>query len=73
MTERVVNYATFTFVRHSTQGDLPLISVLFVNSVSTGLNGTVVHCTDLTNQMTSASTTIQIIDISQSKLGTFSL
>ena len=73
MTERVVNYATFTFVRNSTQGDLPLISVLFVDSVSTGLNGTVVHCTDLTNQMTSASTTIQIIDISQSKLGTFSL
>jgi hypothetical protein len=30
-----------------------------------GLNGTVVNCSDAANPMTSASTTIQIIDIGE--------
>jgi hypothetical protein len=32
------------------------------------LNGIVVHCSDVTNPMRLASTTIQIIDTSQSEL-----
>ena len=62
----VVNSAMLTFVRNSADGVLPLISTLSIDSVSIGLNGTVVNCTDATNS-TSASTTIQIIDTSQSE------
>ena len=62
----VVNSAMLTFVRNSADGVLPLISTLSIDSVSIGLNGTVVNCTDTRNS-TSASTTIQIIDISQSE------
>jgi hypothetical protein len=52
----------------STEGALPLITRLSIDSVSIGLNGTVVRCSDVANPMTSASTTIQIIDTSQSEL-----
>ena len=65
MSQRAMNSATFTFMRISTQGASPLISTLSIDSVSIGLNGTVVHCSDVANPMTSASTTIQIIDTSQ--------
>ena len=72
MTETTVkNLATFTFVRTSAQGELPLISTLSIDSVSIGLNGTVVHCMDTRNKeenMTSASTTIQVVDTNQSEL-----
>ena len=68
--ERIINSTTFTFTRTSAQGDSPLISTLSIESVSIGLNGTVVRCVDASanSTMTSASTTIQIIDISNSKL-----
>ena len=68
--ERIINSTTFTFTRTSAQGDLPLISTLSIDSVSTGLNGREVRCVDASanSPMTSASTTIQIIDISNSKL-----
>ena len=65
MSQRVVNSATITFIRDSVQFASPLISTLSIDSVSIGLNGTVVHCSDVANPMTSASTTIQIIDISE--------
>ena len=58
---------TFTYVRISDQGASPLISTLSIDSVSIGLNGTVVNCSDVADPMTSASTTIQIIDTSQSE------
>ena len=66
MSQIVLNSATFTFTRTSAQEESPLISTLFIDSVSIGLNGTVVRCSDVANSMTSASlTTIQIIDISK--------
>ena len=73
MPEPTVNsLATFTFTRTSAQRDLPLISILSIDSMSIGLNGTVVNCTDgrswERNKVMSASTTIQIIDTSQSEL-----
>ena len=66
-----ISLATFTFLRTSAQGELPLITMLSIDSVSIGLNGTVVHCIDGRNQegnkLMPASTTIQIIDTSQSE------
>ena len=63
MSQRELNSATLTFMRTSAQGASPLITTLSIDSVSIGLNGTVVHCSDAANQTISASTTIQIIDI----------
>ena len=62
--ERIINSTTFTFTRTSAEDVLPLISTLTINSTSIGLNGTVVHCVDAINPMSSASTTIYIINIS---------
>ena len=63
-----VDSTTFTFIRISAPGASPMISTLSIDSVSIGLNGTVVRCADLANPMTSVSnTTIQIIDTSQSE------
>ena len=63
-----LNSATFTFMRISAQGASPLISTLSIDTISIGLNGTVVRCTDVANPMTSASTTIRIINTRQSEL-----
>ena len=65
ISQRVVNSATFTFMRSSAQRALPLISTSSIDSINIGLNGTVVRCADVGDPMTSASTTIQIIDISK--------
>ena len=65
ISQREVDSATLTFMRLSAQGASPLVSTLSINSVSIGWNGTVVNCSDVENPMTSASSTIQIIDISQ--------
>ena len=56
-----VDSTTFTFTRISTQGSSPLISILSIDSVSIGLNGIVVRCTDVANSTISASTMIYII------------
>ena len=66
MSHRTVNSATFNFMRISAKDTTPLISTLSIDSVSIGLNETVVRCTDVANPATSASTTIQVIDISNS-------
>ena len=68
MTPITLDSATFTFMRSSVQFASPLISTLSINSVSIGFNGTVVHCSDIANPMTSASTMIQIINSNQSEL-----
>ena len=68
MSQRVVNVATLIFMRSSTQGASPLISTLSIDSVNIRLNETTVNCTDIGNPMTSASTTIHIINNSNSKL-----
>ena len=65
MAHTVVNSATFTFSRSSAQNALPLISTLSIDSVSIGLNGTVVQCSNVGNITISTLTTIQIIDISE--------
>ena len=62
-----VNSTTFTLIRNSSRNDLPLIVTLSIDSVSTSLNGTVVSCIDPGNSTVSASTTIQIIDTSNSE------
>ena len=67
--ERIINSTTFTFSSTSAEDDLPLISMLAINSTSIKLNGTVVHCMDAVNAMSSASTTIQIIDTSNGEVG----
>ena len=67
MSQRDINSVTFTFMRTSDQGASPLVSTLSIDSVSIGLNGTVVRCSDVTNPTTSASTMIQIFDMSQSE------
>ena len=58
----VVNSTTFTLTRNSPEGALPQIVTLSIDSVSIGLNRTVVNCVDTRNSTTSASATIQIID-----------
>ena len=68
MRQRTINSSTFTFVISSAPGASSLISTLSIDSVSIGLNGTVVQCADVANPMTSASTTIQIIGTTQSEL-----
>ena len=68
MAQVMANSTTFTFVRISTQFASPLVSTLSIDSVSIGLNGTVVRCSDVANSITSTSTTIQIIDTTQSEL-----
>ena len=68
MTQRIVNSATLTFMRTSAQGATPLVSTLSIDSVSIGLNETVVNCSEVGGSMSSASTTIKIIDTSQSEL-----
>ena len=60
--------ATITYSRTSAQGASPLVSTLSIDSVSIGLNGTVIRCSDVSNPMSLASTTIIIIDTSQSEL-----
>ena len=65
MKEREVNSATFTFMRTSAEDTTPLVSTSSIDSVIISLNETVVHCSDVANPMTSASTTIQIIDIGE--------
>ena len=61
MKQREMDSTTFIFTRISTLGVSPLITTLSIDSVNIGLNETVVHCTDVANPMTSASTTISII------------
>ena len=78
MPETMTDLATFTFMRTSAQGDLPLVSTLSIDSVSIGLNGTVVRCMDGRrngegNVSMPASTTIYIVDTSQSELANFIL
>ena len=53
---------TFTYARISAQEASPLVSTLSIDSVSIGLNGTVVRCSDVADPMTSASTTVVIKD-----------
>ena len=62
MSQRIVNSATFIFMRISAENTTPLISTVSIDSVSIGLNGTVLNCSDTTNPITSASTTIHVID-----------
>jgi hypothetical protein len=59
-----LNSTTFTLIRNSSQSDLPLIVTLSIDSVSIGLNGTIVNCMDPGNSSSSASTAIEIIDTS---------
>ena len=70
MSQPLVNSTTFTFMRTSAQNG-PLVSMLSIDSVNIGLNGTVARCMEVGGSMTSASTTIQIINVNQSELANF--
>ena len=61
----LVNSTTFTFMRTSSQGSLPLVSTLVIDSVNRYLNGTEVHCLDVETFAT-ASTTIHLFENSMS-------
>jgi hypothetical protein len=63
-----VNLTTFIFTRTSGQGASPLVSTLSIDSVGIGLNRTVVNCSDVSNPMTSASTTIYVISAANSTI-----
>jgi hypothetical protein len=58
-----VNSTSFTFMRTSDQGMLPLISMLVIDSVNRYLNGTKVYCLDVATS-TNVSTTIRLFDMS---------
>ena len=64
MSQRIVNSTTFTFMRSSAQNK-SLVSTL---SISAGLNGTVVQCIEVRDSVTSASTTINVIDVHNCEL-----
>ena len=69
MSQRVVKFATFTFMRNSAEDTTPLISTLSIDSVNISLNGTIVRCSDIVaNPMISVSTAIYITDTSKSEL-----
>ena len=65
MSQREVKSAAFMFMRISAEDTTPLVSTLSIDSVNISLNGTVVRCSEVGGSMTSASTTIQIIDIGE--------
>jgi hypothetical protein len=67
MSQRVINSTTFIFMRSSAQNG-PLVSTLSIDSVSIGLNGTVVRCVEVGGSMASASSTIHIIGGIKSEL-----
>ena len=67
MTEESVNSTIFTFMRTSAQFVSPQISTLSIDSVSSGLNGTVVNCMDILYNPVISASTIQVIGISHSE------
>ena len=64
----MVNSTLFTFTRTSAQGASPLSSTFTTDSVSNGLNGTVVECLEADGPMAAESTLILIIDINHCEL-----
>ena len=69
VTSITVNSTTFTFMRSSARGASPLKSTLSIDSVSIGLNGTVVNCTEEEGSMpASKSIIIHIVGASSSEL-----
>ena len=62
--QMTVDSVTFTFIKNSAPEATPLVSTL---SIDFGLNRTVVICSDLSDSTTSAMTTIQLTDTSQSE------
>ena len=57
----IINSTRFTFSRLSPLNRLPLISILVINLVTVGLNGTKVNCTDVETSETASTTIITII------------
>ena len=60
-----VNFTLFNVSRVSSQNELPLVSRLVINPVSTDLNGTEVNCTEwhMSNENTVvASTRIHVVE-----------
>ena len=58
----MINSTLFTFSRISPRGNLPLVSRLLINPITTGLNGIVINCTDVST-METASATIYVVNV----------
>ena len=59
--QRMINSTNFTFLRISAQDELSLVSRLLISHITTGLNGTVVNCTDSVVTMETASAVILVL------------
>ena len=66
----LMNSTTFTFMRTSSRGILPLVSTLVIDSVNRYLNGTEVYCDDVATSAT-ASTTIHLFVICMLACGVY--
>ena len=62
----LINSVSFTFSRVSSPGELPLMSTMIINNVTSNLEGTVISCTGLNSSSVSSvvlMTAIHIYDI----------
>ena len=62
----LINSVNFTFSRVSSPGELPLMSTMIINNVTSNLEGTVIRCTGLNSSSVSSvvlMTRIHIYDI----------
>lgn len=67
MSQLMINQTVFTFSRISGENSLPLTSRLSISPIGSGLNGTLVNCTDLATFNTS-STIINVINVSEDQI-----
>ena len=59
----VINSTLFiTFSRISARGNLPLVSRLTIDPVTTDLNGIVVYCTDVSSTMETATAIVYVMN-----------
>ena len=59
----VINSTLFTFSRISARGIMPLASRITIDPLTTGLNGSVINCSDLITMETASATIIYVINV----------
>ena len=57
----MINSTLFTFSRISARGHLPLVSKLMINPLTTGLNGIMINCTDV-SMMETATAIVHVVN-----------
>ena len=60
---QTVNMIVFDITRRSKLDSTPLISTLSVANVTTGLNGTLINCTDIESSLTETSTSVATVQV----------